>query len=223
MSSTVLAISKNVRFAIRDTRPGNYAISGDEMYRKIIAKSVEMSGEVLGGIAWSTGVCTTAAGNATSTISAVPNTVIEIKNATSGTLLDRDSEALIESLKEGTAPGRARPERYYLTETAAGVTTINWYPVPDAAYVMDALLSAMPTETVADGTVVPFDPFMVRAIEKAVQIECLLSYDDQQAEERRINKAVASEWRRDVASLIRKSRGREGLRMRASHVSPAVY
>jgi len=224
VASTITAVAANVRELIHDTASGDYVIGSPEMYRKIASKSQQMTGKVIPGLAWSASALSLAggAGEATFASAVQYDMIVDVKEAAQDEILVRLPAAEIERLREGGS-GTGRPSSYYLRETSGTVLTCVFDTLADQNYTFDALLVALPSGTAAASTAVPYSDLMVRAIEKAVAIECLLTMTPDQREKLKINDSVVAVWQSDVNELITAERVRERKRMAVAHMPPQVW
>ena len=227
MSATIAGLAKNVRFMVHDNDQSNYVFSSMEVAREIVSKAAEMTGEqVDGSLAWVSSVLTLTAGSSTEQFSASLQyqNLVELRCASTGTRLRRDSEANVERMREGqpdATASRGEPLFYYPYEAASRLTLRVW-PVPDAAYVYDGLVRSTGAPTYTPSTALDFGELTLRAIEKAVAAILLVKMTPEDAAERKVDRSAAGAYERDAARLLKLDKARIARLRRTPFIAPVV-
>jgi hypothetical protein len=223
MSRMLSEAERRVRYHLRDRNPQGEAFTSPEVVNAIEANMRVVSGRLLLGEERVTALVTTANGTQFYTLPGTQTyeSLQFLKFQDGGLPVEIASPTLFESYQRTDTSGsqsKGRPQIAMLRESATQVEQIGFWPVPDAAYVLDGYRSLLPlgfftngTAALAalpDATVIPFDDQGFDALCYLTAAELFGAMPDPDKERLRLAPNASDSWPGKAAELIADSRRR---------------
>ena len=201
MSETLATAANNIRQKLHDTDPSRYAIDTPlTLYRIIIANAQRLASELNIGRYWISSAFTTSVNSTadyTLSSSAKYLNVYQIRDTYFGRLLTQCSLGEIETARYGITTSNLRagdPLFFAMWEDNTQVVNIRLDRVPTRAVAMDVEVSALPSSTYTDATVLPFGDNFLRTVEYAAALEAAAGFTEDDIKRLKLGGRVLDLW-----------------------------
>lgn len=231
MSMTLADIERESRYALRDRNPQGQAFTSPEYVHAIAQTTRQVATRLLLGDEQVPAMVTTVAGTDFYTL---PGTqqyahVRYLRTRDEGQMVEVVAPAVFEGQREGdgtNSMSRGRPLMAMFRETAAQMTQIGFWPVPDAAYIFDGYRSLLPARfftagsgalvAFPDNTDIPFDDDGCYAVVLETAADLFERMPKADRDRLKLAETSADNFRRKAAEHVVASRRRRIFQLRTT-------
>jgi hypothetical protein len=205
VATTLANVRNAVRFRIRDTAPGNRAIALPEMNEIIQANCRYLYGRIPLGEAWATAAVTVTAGSQYGTLVAGTEYTdfITVRRTSDGWTLTKLTPEEMDKKYwiDGTSSTRSTEEPDFysviesaVTSTATQPVTLKFQNYAKTTTTLDIYRRVMPSDLVADTSVITFSTLAVEALIDLSAVEAIAKLPEAVLVARELNPGVAALW-----------------------------
>lgn len=221
MSLTLKTLAARVQQMTRDTDPDRRVVSSPRTFRLLVDKGWAVALDLGVPETWTTAFVTLS--DTGSSDFSAPGSVFgrirRLRLASTGAEVRRASPAEVEAMRAAVPLPAGSPQFFYVYESGPTTMKLRFHPRPNAADTVDAMVSALPTDTALSSDTMDLVPHVMDAIVKLVAADIVRSLDEASLARLQLDRGAADAFEREGAGLIEREKLRLARARRVGYVS----